>query len=325
MPHRIIFMGSDPIALPVLDLLAGGSADLVAVYTQPDRATGRGQRIQENPIKQWAAKEGIEVRQPVRLTEEERLSMAALAPDLMLIMAYGHLLRQAWLDTPRAGTFNLHTSLLPRYRGASPIQATLLEGDVQGGVTLMRLALKMDAGPLVDCETVTLGSGETAGSLEEKLSRACVPLVARNLGAILTGEARLEPQDESRVSYTRKLLKADGVIDFSQPADVLARRINGLFPWPGVHVPVNDVTIRCGLADHCPDPTGAMAGTVLEPDSVGLRVATGSGVLRIRRLQRPGGRMLQGPEFLRGFPVAPGIVLESQPMPCLVSDRPLRG
>jgi methionyl-tRNA formyltransferase len=240
-------------------------------------------------------------------------------------MAYGHLLGQAWLDTPGVGTYNLHTSLLPRYRGASPIQATVLEGDVEGGVTLMRLVLEMDAGPLVDNEAVTLGSAETAGSLEEKLSRACVPLVARNLETVLAGEARLEPQDESRVSYTRKLLKADGVLDFSQPADVLARRINGLFPWPGVHVPLNDVAIRCGLADHCSESTGALAGTVLEPDPVGLRVAAGSGVLRIRRLQRPGGRMLEAPEFLRGFPVAPGTELDSQPMPCLVSDRPLRG
>jgi methionyl-tRNA formyltransferase len=127
------------------------------------------------------------------------------------------------------------------------------------------------------------------------------------------------------VSYTRKLLKADGVVDFTQPADILARRINGLFPWPGVQVPMNDVAIRCGLADHCTEGGEQLAGTVLAPDQDGLRIATGSGVLRIRRLQRPGGRMLDGPEFLRGFPVEPGDVLESRPMPCLVADRPIRG
>jgi methionyl-tRNA formyltransferase len=325
MPDRIIFMGSDPIVLPVLDLLAGGPAEMVAVYTQPDRATGRGQRIQENPIKRWARDQGIEVRQPLRLTEDERLSMEALVPDLVLVMAYGHLLGQAWLDTPGMGTFNLHTSLLPRYRGASPIQATVLEGEAEGGVTLMRLVLKMDAGPIVDCEKVAVDPMETAGTLEEKLSQAGVPLVGRNLESILSGQARLAPQDESRVSFTRRLRKADGVIDFSQPADVLARRINGLFPWPGVQIPVNGVMIRCGLADHCPECADASIGTVLEPDQIGLRIATGSGLLRIRRLQRPGGRMLDGLEFLRGFPVAPGTVLESLPMPRLIANEPLRG
>jgi methionyl-tRNA formyltransferase len=259
------------------------------------------------------------------LTEDERLSMAGLAPDLILVMAYGHLLGQAWLDTPGVGTFNLHTSLLPRYRGASPIQATVLEGAAEGGVTLMRLVLEMDAGPLVDCEKVGIDPMETAGSLEEKLSRACIPLVGRNLEDLLNGQVRLVPQDESRASFTRKLRKADGVIDFSQPADVLVRRINGLFPWPGVQIPINGVPIRCGLADHCPERIDASIGTVLEPDQIGMRVATGSGLLRIRRLQRPGGRMLDGPEFLRGFPVAPGTVLESRPMPCLVANKPLRG
>jgi methionyl-tRNA formyltransferase len=134
----------------------------------------------------------------------------------------------------------------------------------------------------------------------------------------LSGEVRLESQDESRVSFTRKLCKTDGVLDFSRSADVLARRINGLFPWPGVQVPMNGLAIRCGRADHCPEEVTALAGTVLEPDGIGLRIVTGSGVLRIRSLQRPGGRMLAGPEFLRGFPVDPGTVLESRPMPRLV-------
>jgi methionyl-tRNA formyltransferase len=325
MPGRIVFMGSDPIALPVLELLARSSEEVVAVYTQPDRAVGRGQRIQPNPIKRWACDQGIEIRQPPHLTEDERNSLEGLGADLVLVMAYGHLLDQDWLDTPRGGVFNLHTSLLPRYRGASPIQATLLEGDTEGGVTLMRLVLALDAGPLVDCEKVGIGPNETAGSLEEKLSRASVPLVARNLDAVLRGEARLEPQDKTRVSYTRKLHKSDGVLDFSESAVILAGRINGLFPWPGVAVQVIGVPIRCALADHRPDTVDVSAGTVLEPDGVGLRIATGSGVLRIRRLQRPGGRILDGPEFLRGFPVVPGTVLESHPMPRLVANEVLRG
>jgi methionyl-tRNA formyltransferase len=327
MSRRLVFMGSDPIALPVLDALAsrGEGPEVVAVYTQPDRARGRGQKIRANPIKEWALDRGIPVCQPARLGEGERVAFAGLGADLVLVLAYGHILDQTWLDMPPAGFFNLHTSLLPRFRGASPIQATLLEGGSQGGVTLMRLVARMDAGPIVDRERVDLTPLETAATLEAKLAQACVPLVLRNIEAMERGEAVLEPQDESAVTYTRRLRKTDGRLDFAAPAPVLARRVNGLHPWPGVVIEFQGTPIRCGLADAQAGTSLPAPGTVLEPDASGLRVATGEGILRLRRLQRPGGRMLDAVDFLRGFPIDPGVVLPSRSMPVLIADQPLRG
>lgn len=327
MSKRLVFMGSDPIALPVLDALVSlpDRLAIVAVFTQPDRAHGRGQKVRANPIKEWASEHGIPVRQPARTGEEERLAFAALGVDLVLVMAYGHILSQAWLDTPPGGFFNLHTSLLPRYRGASPIQATIVDGCSRGGVTLMRLVARMDAGPVVDRESVPVGNLETAADLEGKLARACVPLVVRNCEALLRGEMPLEAQDESAVTYTRKLRKTDGVLDFAAPALVLARRVNGLHPWPGVVIEMEGTPIRCALAEALEGTSLPAPGTVLGPDAEGLKVATGEGVLRLRRLQRPGGRMLDAIDFLRGFPIAEGTVLPSLPMPRLIADRPLRG
>ncbi|MEZ5277154.1 MAG: methionyl-tRNA formyltransferase [Opitutaceae bacterium] len=323
---RLVFMGSDPIALPLLEALAGriGGPEIVALYTQPDRPSGRGQQVRPNPVKLWAMARGIEVLQPDRLDETERLKLESIRPDLILVMAYGHLLRQSWLDTPPRGIYNLHTSLLPEYRGASPIQATVLEGDVEGGVTLMKMVARLDAGPVVDLERVRLDPLETAATLEAKLAAACVPLVQRNLDSIGQGIVVLRPQDDSRATFTRRLRKADGVLDFSASAEMLARRINGLFPWPGVNIKMGDLSIRCGLAEALPEAGGDPPGRVLGFDAAGLRVATGSGVLRIRRLQRPGGRMLEATEFARGFPIPEGTLFDSQAMPVLVGNEPLR-
>ena len=319
-------MGSDPIALPMLEALAAraGGPEIVALYTQPDRPRGRGQQVGPNPVKLWAMARGIEILQPDRLDETERLKLEALRPDLILVMAYGHLLRQSWLDTPQRGIFNLHTSLLPEYRGASPIQATILDGAVAGGVTLMKMVARLDAGPMVDREKVRLDPLETAATLEAKLAAACVPLVLRNLGSMEVGKTDPTLQDDGLATFTRRLRKADGVLDFSASAEELARRINGLFPWPGVNMRMDNFSIRCGLADAVSEAVVDTPGRVLGFDGEGLRVATGSGVLRIRRLQRPGGRMLDATEFARGFPIPAGTILESHPMPVLVGKEPLR-
>lgn len=326
MACRLVFMGSDPIALPMLEALAAlpSGPEMVALYTQPDRPSGRGQQVRPNPIKQWAADRGVEILQPDQLTDREKRRLDELRPDLILVMAYGHLLRQGWLDTPPLGIYNLHTSLLPACRGASPIQATILEGSSVGGVTLMRMVARLDAGPIVDRETVAVDPLETGASLEGKLAGACVPLILRNVAQLETGKVSLVPQDDSRATFTRRLRKTDGVLDFAAPADVLARRINGLHPWPGVVIALRGVPIRCGLADWVADAGRAPPGGVLGFDDEGMRVATGNGILRIRRLQRPGGRMLAATDFSRGFSVPVGTVLESQPMPVLVGNQPLR-
>ena len=320
---RLVFMGSDAIALPALNwLVAEGRsvAQVVGVFTQPDRAAGRGQKIQPNEIKFWAQSRGLPVWQPEKVDAKERDQLAALKPDLTLVMAYGHILKQEVIDTPRLGTLNLHTSLLPKYRGASPIQTAITRGDTQTGVTLMRMVLPLDAGPVASVERVGITPLDTALDVESKLAETCVPLLARCLSAIATGTQTFTEQNHAQATYCRRLEKADGVLDFHQPAATISARINGLMPWPGCVVEINGQPVKLGLADAL--AASGPAGVVLGPDADGLLVGTGQGTLRLRKLQRPGGRMLSAAEFLRGWPVAPGTRLPSRPMPGLESPEP---
>jgi len=323
-PLRLFFMGSDPIALPLLDWLAGegsGLASVSGIYTQPDRPAGRGQKTGPGPVKQWALARGLPVRQPEKLGAEETAWLAAQAPDLVLVMAYGHILRDEFLRVARLGTLNLHASLLPKYRGASPIQTAVACGERETGVTLMRIVRKLDAGPMAGAERVPVGPLDTALDVERRLAGACVPLMARALPGIAAGTLDFTGQDEALATRCRRLTKEDAQLDFAAPAAALAARVNGLNPWPGCAFEFREQTIKAGLADA---PGGGAdgrvaPGTVLGADAEGLSVAAGSGVLRLRRLQRPGGRMLPAGEFLRGFPIAAGEVLASRPMPVLVS------
>lgn len=326
-PLRLVFLGSDPIALPLLNWLAGEGnavATVVAVFTQPDRPTGRGQKVTANAIKTWALDRGLPVLQPEKLTPEVREQLAGFSPDVALVMAYGHILRDEFISTPRLGTLNLHTSLLPKYRGASPIQTAVASGDAETGVSLMRIVRKLDAGPVADAERVPIAPLDTALDVEQKLAAACVPLVARCLPRLRDAQLSFVEQDEAAVTFCRKLQKEDGALDFQQPATMLAARINGLFPWPSCSVTVQDQPVKLGLADvaAADAPTGSAPGIVLGADPAGLLVATGRGVLRVRRLQRPGGRMFEAPEFLRGFPIAVGTRLPSREMPGLVTREP---
>lgn len=326
MPLRLVFLGSDAIARPLLDWLAGEGAavvQVVGVFTQPDRAVGRGQKVQPNAIKAWAGARGVPVFQPEKLTDAARAQLAALEADLGLVMAYGHILRDEFIGTPRLGMLNLHTSLLPKFRGASPIQSAIASGERTTGLTLMRIVRRLDAGPIVAAERVAIDPLDTATEVENKLSAACVPLVARALPGLARGELAVTAQDEGAATYCRKLEKSDGALDFTAPALVLAARINGLFPWPSCSVEIGGQLVKLGLADadDAPGPANGALGEVVGVDAHGLRVATGQGVLRLRRLQRPGGKMLAAAEFLRGFAVSAGTVLPSRPMAALVTTR----
>lgn len=321
-PLRLIFLGSDAIALPLLDWLAGEGAALaqvIAVFTQPDRPAGRGQQVRPNAIKAWALERRLPVFQPEKLTDETCTQLAALQADVALVMAYGHILRDAFIGTPRLGTLNLHASILPRFRGASPIQTAIAAGEKETGVTLMRIVRRLDAGPVADVERVPVAPLDTAQEIEAKLAGACVPLLARTLPRLADGTLVFTPQDEAAATYCRRLQKEDGVLDFSWPAAELAARINGLFPWPACSVELNGQVVKLGLAEAI-DGQG-QAGVLAGADATGLLVGTGRGVLRLRRLQRPGGRMLDAVEFLRGFPVPAGTRLASHPMPPLSSTR----
>jgi methionyl-tRNA formyltransferase len=327
---NLVFLGSDPIALPLLDWLAGeGSsiARVTAVFTQPDRPVGRGQKVAANGVKIWALARGLPVYQPEKITEDVHGQLAALRPDVSLVMAYGHILRQDFIDTPRLGTLNLHASLLPKYRGASPIQTAVANGEHETGVSLMRIVRQLDAGPVADVERVPVAPHDTALEIERKLASACVPLLARTLPQLAAGGLPFIGQDHAAATFCRRLSKDDGRLDFTAPAADLAARVNGLFPWPACTVEIAGTPVKIGLAD-CVEP-GAFpvvlnpaCGAVSGMDAQGLLVATGRGVLRCLRLQKPGGKMLPAAEFLRGFPVATGTVLPSLAMPTLVATAP---
>jgi methionyl-tRNA formyltransferase len=324
-PLRLVFMGSDPVALPLLDWLAGEGAavgNLVGLFTGPDRPSGRGQSVNPNAVKAWASVRPIQIHQPEKLDATALGSLRDLRPDVTLIVAYGHILKEEFISVPRLGTLNLHASLLPKYRGASPIQTAVAAGERQTGMTLMRIVRELDAGPAAGDERVEVSPLDTAADVEARLARASVPLIARSLPLLGRGELAFRTQEHAQATYCRRLVKADGVLDFSAPAPVLAARINGLHPWPSVSIDIAGDSIKLGLADSLEGSSPGIPGTVNGSDSDGLLVASGSGVLRLRRLQRPGGRMLAAPEFLRGFPVPAGTLIASRPMPALVSPKP---
>ena len=323
---RFVFFGSDPIALPLLDWLAGAGADcadVVGVFTQPDRPAGRGQQVVANEIKHWALRRGLPVFQPEKIDAAAQADLVALRPDVALVMAYGHILPDAFIAVPRLGTLNLHTSLLPRYRGASPIQTAVASGETETGVSLMRIVRQLDAGPVADVERVAIAPLDTALTIEAKLSAACVSLIARALPQLATGGLAFAEQEHAAATFCRRLAKTDGVLDFTRPATELAARINGLFPWPACTVEIGGQAIKFGLADAMASDANIPV-VVLGSDHQGLLIATGQGTLRVHRLQRPGGRLLPATDFLRGFPVAAGTRLASHSMPPLVAGEPFR-
>jgi methionyl-tRNA formyltransferase len=335
---NLVFLGSDPIALPLLDWLADeGSAvaRVVAVFTQPDRPVGRGQKITANGIKQWALARALPVYQPEKITDEVRAQLAALQADVSLVMAYGHILKQDFIDTPRLGTLNLHASLLPKYRGASPIQTAIANGERETGVSLMRIVRQLDAGPVADVERVSITPRDTALDIEEKLAAACVPLLVRTLPRLANNQLTFVEQDHTAATFCRRMVKDDGRLDFAAPAARLAARINGLFPWPACSVEIDGQIIKIGLADIidaqsypdiCHLISDKCAGTVVGVDGEGLLVKVGVGegatLLRCLRLQKPGGKMLPASEFLRGSPIPVDTVLPSQSLPALVDTKP---
>jgi len=322
---RLVFMGSDPLAVPLLDWFAGPGAsvvELVGVVTGPDRPSGRGQSVRPNGVKAWTEGRALAVLQPEKLDPAAYAAVSALRPDVSLVVAYGKILRDDFIAIPRLGTLNLHASLLPRYRGASPIQTAVACADAETGMSLMRIVRELDAGPVADTERVPIGPLDTAAEVEAKLARAAVPLIARAFPLLPGGALNFREQDHATATFCRRHEKADGALDFAAPAALLAARINGLNPWPSASAELGGAPVKIGLADWVDQAPGRAPGTALGSDSHGLLVATGRGVLRLRRLQRAGGRMLEAAEFLRGFPVPEGTVIPSLPMTPLVAATP---
>ena len=317
---KIVFCGSDAISIPMLNhLFRLPEIALVGVLSQPDRRSGRGRKLQANPIKSWATDLGVEVKTPAKPGVQENEWLEEQKVDLTLTMAYGHILSQGFLDSAKNGCYNLHASLLPAYRGASPIETSLACGEKITGVTLMRMVRKMDAGPIVGQQLVPIDKDDTGASLREKLAKICVPLLDRYLTNLLVGDAPEKIQDSNQVSYCRKLCKEDACLDFSLTAEQLEWRSRAFKAWPGSVFFYEGIPLRVGEC-AIQSEINKKPGEILVKDSK-LFAGTGKGALDITQLQKPGGKMLHISEFLRGFSIKQGYQITFPPSLPLVSKK----
>ena len=306
---RLAFMGTPDFAARALSELASAGHEIAAVYTQPPRPRGRGQALSPSPVQALAEKLGLEVRAPLSMRDPAEIqAFAALKLDAALVVAYGQILPQAVLDAPRLGAFNLHGSLLPRWRGAAPIQRALMAGDSETGVQVMRMSAGLDEGPVLLTGRVPITPSDTAGSLHDKLADVGAPLLIQALGLIERGDAVETPQSAEGVTYARKITPAEAHIDWSRPAAEVDRQIRGLSPFPGawftVEGPRGPVRVKALLSE-----AGSGSGPVATVLGDHLVVGCGQGAVRLLRLQREGQKPQDAADFLRGFPVPAGTVL----------------
>jgi len=301
---RIIFAGTPAFALASLRALVEAGIEPVAVLTQPDRPKGRGRRPAASPVKEYAMERGFAVLQPASLKDPEvRAELAAFEPDLMIVAAYGLILPQAVLDLPARGCLNVHASLLPRWRGAAPIQAAILAGDSRTGISLMRMDAGLDTGPVYAEEAIPIGPAESAGELHDRLAELGGELLSRHLREILAGELEPEPQDVSLATHAGKFKPADALLDWRRPADELERRVRAFNPVPGARFDLDGETVKVWTATRAPGE-GGTPGTVLDAGRQGVDVACGDGVLRLVEVQREGRRRVSGGEFAAQLPLA---------------------
>jgi methionyl-tRNA formyltransferase len=298
MDTKIVFMGSPDFALPILELLAD-YYPVVGVVTQPDRPAGRGRHLKAPPVKRLARKLALPVIQPRRLSEAEAMEqLRTWAPDLIVVAAFGQLLRPDVLDLPPHGCLNVHASLLPRWRGAAPINAAILHGDEETGVTIMKMDPGLDSGPIVSQRAIPITPEDTAGSLFDKLAPLGAELLVETLPAYLRGEIEPQPQDDSKATYAPKLSRADGKLDFSQPAEQLARKVRAFHPWPGTYMRWQGERLKIHRA-HAVSATSPGVGVLTAYEDYPA-VGTPEGLLVLDRVQPACKRAMKGDAFLRG-------------------------
>ena len=294
-PLRIVFAGTPEFAAEHLKALLHSPYQVVAVYTQPDRPAGRGQKLMPSPVKQLALQHEITVYQPQTLRDPAaQAELAALKPDLLVVVAYGLILPQVVLDIPRLGCINSHASLLPRWRGAAPIQRAIQAGDAQSGVTVMQMEAGLDTGPMLLKVSTPISADDSGGSLHDRLAELGPPAVLQAIAGLAGGSLRGEVQDDSLATYAHKLNKDEALLDWSRPAVELERLIRAFNPWPICHSSLNGAPLKVLAAQLVTEPgTGRGApGEILAASKDGLTVACADGALRLTRLQLPGGKAL---------------------------------
>ncbi|NOR49661.1 MAG: methionyl-tRNA formyltransferase [Desulfuromonadales bacterium] len=307
---RTIFMGTPDFALQTLQGLIDAGCNLVGVYTQPDRPKGRGKQLAAPPVKELAQKYDIRVYQPIKLRQPETVAeLEALAPDLVIVVAYGQILPKSVLDIPRYGCINVHASLLPKYRGAAPINKAIIDGETETGITTMYMDVGLDTGDMLVKKTLSIGPQETAGELHDRLAVLGRKTMEETLQQLCAGTLQRHVQDNDQSTYAAMMKKEDGRINWNRPAVEVHNQIRGLDPWPGAYTSLNGELLK--LARTSPEiTTGDNPGSIISTDNNGVRIACGTGSLLVRELQLAGRKRLPAADFLRGCPLEPGLLLE---------------
>ncbi len=316
---KIVYMGTPEIAAVILENMLAAGDEVAAVVTQPDRPKGRGHGLAYSEVKRVAAAHGLPVYQPERVKEEEFLScMERLAPELIVVAAFGQILPKRLLDMPKYGCINVHASLLPKYRGAAPIQYAILNGECETGVTIQYMAQGIDTGDMITREVVAVAPDETGGSLHDKLAAAGCVALRRAIGQIADGTAVRTPQDEAQASHVGMLSKEMGRLDFSQPADALERMVRAFNPWPSAYTVLDGKILKFFRCEAVPlsakelqrgKESAFCCGMVSAVEADSFTVLTGDGGLTVRELQLEGKRRMTAAEFLRGYALKCGMRL----------------
>lgn len=296
---KLIFAGTPDFAARHLAALLSSDHEVVAVYTQPDKPAGRGQKLTASPVKELALAHDLPVYQPASLRKEEaQAELAALGADLMVVVAYGLILPKVVLDTPRLGCINVHGSLLPRWRGAAPIQRSIWAGDAETGVTIMQMDVGLDTGAMIRKVSCPIAADETSASLYDKLAELGPQALVDTINAMAAGDTTAEAQDDALANYAEKLSKEEARIDWSMDAAAIERCIRAFNPWPISWFEVADQTVKVWQAEVITQDHGQVAGTLLKADKQGIDVATGKGVLRLLTLQPPGKKAMSVTDLL---------------------------
>ena len=308
---RVVFMGTPDFSVPTLQKIIDEKHEVVAVVTQPDKPKGRGKAMQFTPVKELAVKYGIPVYQPQRIKKNEEFyeTMKALNPDVCVVVAFGQILPKEILDLPKYGCVNVHASLLPKYRGAAPIQWAILDGETESGVTTMMMDVGLDTGDMLLKEVIPLEEKETGGSLHDKLSEIGGELLIETLKQLEAGTITRTPQGDAKSNYAKMLTKDLGKLDFQRPAVELERLIRGLNPWPSAFTSLHGKTLKIWDANVVDADCDAKPGEVIAVEKASFTVMTGSQALEVMELQLEGKKRMTTEAFLRGYSVEKGEVL----------------